>query len=191
MVKAPRPGRVKTRLGHDIGMDGAARWYRHQVAALLRHVRDPRWEVVLATDPPRDRLHRRWPTGLRQVPQGGGDLGARMSRALRAGHGPVCLIGSDIPGVRRAHIAEAFALLRQRDAVLGPAPDGGFWLIGLARPHQAPAPLFRGARWSTEHALADTLPTLAPLSYALAATLADVDRARDLTSASEAPCIAR
>lgn len=187
MVKAPRPGRVKTRLGRDIGMDAAARWYRHRVAALLRHVRDPRWEVVLATDPPHDRLHRRWPADVPRVPQGGGDLGARMARVLRRARGPVCLIGSDIPGVRRTHIAEAFALLRQRDTVFGPAPDGGFWLIGLARPHQAPSRFFTGVRWSTEHTLSDALPTCAPLSHAFAATLADVDRVDDLTFVPRAP----
>ena len=51
MVKEPRAGRVKTRLGRDIGMTGAAWWFRHQVSRLLREVQDPRWELILSVAP--------------------------------------------------------------------------------------------------------------------------------------------
>ena len=182
-AKEPRPGRVKTRLGRDVGPTVAAWWYRHQTRRLLRRVgRDPRWETVLALspDPAVHRAHL-WPEGIRRVAQGPGDLGARMARALRAvPDGPVAVIGSDIPGVRPAHIAGAFALLGANDAVIGPATDGGYWLIGLRR-GSLPAPrLFQRVRWSGPHALEDTVASLGGLSVGYAATLADVDRAEDL-----------
>ena len=62
MVKEPRPGRVKTRLGRDLGMVGAAWWFRHQTRRLLRRLEDPRWQLVLAVAPDVEGLpRRRWP----------------------------------------------------------------------------------------------------------------------------------
>ena len=80
MVKAPRPGRVKTRLGAGIGMTAAARWFRAQTTSLLRRVEDPRWETILAVSPDAEGAACRfWPAHLPRWPQGGGDLGARLA----------------------------------------------------------------------------------------------------------------
>ena len=182
MVKEPRPGRVKTRLGREIGMTAAAWWFRHQTGALLRRLEDPRWHIVLAVAPDREGLQSRvWPAHLPRWAQGGGDLGARMARMLgQVPVGPACLIGADIPGITRAHIAEAFQALGDQDAVFGPAPDGGYWLIGLKHPRRQPPGFFKGVRWSTEHALADSMATLPDHRIAQVATLRDVDTADDL-----------
>ena len=182
MLKEPRAGRVKTRLGRDIGMVAAAWWFRHQVRALLRRIEDPRWDVVLAVTPDRAGLSARvWPAHLRHIPQGQGDLGDRMGRALRnAPHGPVCVIGADIPDINATRIAEAFAALGRHDAVFGPALDGGYWLIGLRRTRAMPPRLFADVRWSTRHALADTVATLPNHNIAYVATLRDVDSMADL-----------
>lgn len=182
MVKEPRPGRVKTRLGRDIGMTRAAWWLRHQVAGLLRRLRDPRWRIVLAVAPDNQALTGRiWPRDLPRLPQGRGDLGRRMARAMaRVRRGPVCVIGADIPGVERRHVARAFGAFGQADAVFGPAPDGGYWLIGLKRGGLARGNMFDGVRWSTSHALADSAAALRHLRQARVDTLADVDRAADL-----------
>jgi len=95
--------------------------------------------------------------------------------------GPVIIIGADIPEVTPAHIADGFRLLGRHDAVLGPAPDGGYWMIGLRRGGRAvPTGLFQGVRWSTSHALQDTVASLAPLHVGFGATLRDVDEAADL-----------
>jgi glycosyltransferase A (GT-A) superfamily protein (DUF2064 family) len=93
----------------------------------------------------------------------------------------VIIIGADIPGLRPAHVVEGFRLLGRHNAVLGPAPDGGYWMIGLRRGGRAvPAGLFDGVRWSSPDALADTVASLAPLDVGFAATLRDIDEAADL-----------
>ena len=186
MLKEPRAGRVKTRLGKDIGMTAAAWWFRHQVKRLLRRIEDPRWDVVLAVAPDRaGLLSRVWPSHLPRIPQGHGDLGDRMARAMYSiPIGPVCVIGADIPGVGPKQIARAFAALGASDAVFGRAPDGGYWLIGLRKTHPLPPTIFQDVRWSTEHALADTRASLGGLSVALIDELQDVDTIDDLTMTS-------
>ena len=124
MVKEPRPGRVKTRLGRDIGMVGAAWWFRDQTRRLLRRIEDPRWQVVLAVAPDVEGLQSRvWPAHLPRWPQGRGNLGDRMARMLRSAPGPACVIGADIPGINRKELGRAFDALGNHDAVFGPAPD--------------------------------------------------------------------
>ncbi|MFO7853637.1 MAG: DUF2064 domain-containing protein, partial [Paracoccaceae bacterium] len=168
---------------------GAAWWFRHASAAVLRRLApDPRWETVLAVAPD-VALGSRALAPLPRIPQGRGDLGARMARLLRAGlarGAPVLLMGADIPGAGRPEIAAALAALRRRDAVLAPATDGGFWLAGLRPPGAAPAALFGGCRWSTPHALADAARTLAGRRIAHGPILADVDDPSDLARPARA-----
>ncbi|WP_300056633.1 DUF2064 domain-containing protein [uncultured Roseobacter sp.] len=182
MLKEPHPGRVKTRLGRDIGMVPAAWWFRHQSRALLRRLEDPRWSVVLAVSPDAEGLASRvWPHHLPRTPQGAGSLGDRMRRMLRRfKDGDICIVGADIPGIGRDHIFRAFRALGRADAVVGPAPDGGYWLIGLKAARAVPPGLFCGVRWSTEHALCDTAATLGDLRLAHVDELRDVDGLDDL-----------
>lgn len=179
-VKEVVAGRVKTRLGVDIGMTRAAWWQRHQTARLLRRLRDRRWSIVLAVTPDRALTSAAWPGDFLRIPQGRGDLGTRMARAIRAmGPGPALLVGSDIPGLSCREVAGAFAALGPERTVLGPAPDGGFWGIGFRNAALARSGHFAGVRWSTTDALADTRARL-PGPVAIAAELADVDSAADL-----------
>lgn len=182
MVKEPHPGRVKTRLGREIGMVGAAWWFRHQTRSLIRRLCDPRWQIVLAVTPDREGLLSRvWPVDLPRAPQGHGDLGDRMGRVLRGmPPGPVCVIGADIPGITAVHIVRAFKALGSHEAVFGPAPDGGYWLVGAKRASALPNTLFKGVRWSTKHALVDTMATLPGRRIALVDELRDVDTKADL-----------
>ncbi len=186
MVKEPNPGRVKTRLGRDIGNVPAAWWFRHHAQSLLRRLRDPRWHTILAVSPDRTGLDSRvWPAGVARIPQSDGNLGDRMARIFDTlAPGPALIIGADIPGVTRAHIAAAFAALGAQDAVFGPASDGGYWLVGLKRNRPAPISLFNGVRWSTRHALSDTLAGIPGLTFSLIATLDDVDTQDDLARLS-------
>lgn len=182
MVKEPHPGRVKTRLGRDIGLGAAAWWFRHQTRALLRRLDDPRWQLVLAVSPDREGLQSRvWPAHLPRIAQGPGDLGDRMGRMLRnLPAGRVCIIGADIPDIMPSHVATAFQALGRHDAVFGPSYDGGYWLIGMARGAAIPAGLFQDVRWSTPHALADSKRSLGSARIALIARLQDVDDVSDL-----------
>ena len=182
MVKEPHPGRVKTRLGRDIGLTASAWWFRHQTRALLRRIEDPRWDTILAVAPDVEGLTSRiWPAHLPRVAQGRGDLGHRMSRLLRGlPTGPVCIIGADIPDITRPRIAEAFKALSDHEAVFGPAPDGGYWLIGMKRARPPRADILTNVRWSSEHALTDSTRSLGDLSIAHVAHLRDVDTVDDL-----------
>lgn len=186
MVKEPRPGRVKTRLGRDIGMTASAWWFRHQVSALLRRIESPKWDIVLAVAPDVAGLMSRvWPAHLARIPQGVGDLGDRMGGVFRGlPPGPVCIIGADIPGITQARIAESFEALGNHDAVFGPADDGGYWLVGMKRTGPVPTGLFNNVRWSTKHALADSKRSMGNLRIANVATLRDVDTLADLKSLS-------
>jgi rSAM/selenodomain-associated transferase 1 len=177
MVREPRLGRVKRRLAADIGAVAAWRFYRETAGGLLRRLRDRRWRCWLAVTPDRrPLLPPAWRRGWTAVAQGPGGLGARMlSPVRRLPPGPVVVIGSDIPGVRPRHIAAAFDALGDHDAVIGPAADGGFWLVGFRRSPRLPRDPFRAARWSTPHALADVMANLDGMRVARLDTLADVD----------------
>jgi uncharacterized protein len=178
-ARAPRYGAVKTRLARDIGADVALRFQRRVLTRLVRAmVRDPRFETVLAVTPDgaaseRAFAHLRAPV----VPQGGGDLGRRMIRALRwAGARPAAVIGSDIPALSPVHVAAGFRAMARANVVFGPARDGGYWLIGARHPQRLNPRALDGVRWSGPHALADSVARLSP-SVVLDAVLDDVDDA--------------
>jgi hypothetical protein len=177
-AKAPRLGQVKSRLAAGIGPVAALRFYRETAARLLRELGgDPRWRVWLAVTPRRALAAAYWPAGPARIDQGPGDLGQRMGRVFRSlPPGPAVIVGSDIPELAPRHVAAAFRALGGHDAVIGPAADGGYWLIGLRRRPRVPAGLFAGVRWSSAQALADTRASLSPrASVALLETLEDVD----------------
>lgn len=184
-VKAPRAGAVKTRLGADIGLGRAAALFRIMTASTIAQSTQGSWRTMLAVDPDWaiagfDNL---WPPHLMRMAQGRGDLGCRMARAFdKKAPGPVVIIGADAPELRARHLRAAFDALRGADAVFGPAADGGYWLVGLSRRRAAPD-LFGGVRWSTKHALADTVKTL-PRAFHVAylKELQDVDEKCDLSA---------
>jgi len=182
MAKTPARGVVKRRLAGEVGSGAATRFYRNCLLhTVLRLASDPRWRTVIAFDGCKEGASCLAPVlgEVELVPQDRGDLGTRMQRLFDClPPGPVLIVGSDIPSIRPAHIAEAFKLLARADAVFGPAPDGGYWLVGLKRTPRTLAP-FAGVRWSGPHALADTLANLKERRVALAATLSDVDTADD------------
>ena len=93
--------------------------------------------------------------------------------------GPVVIVGSDIPGIRPAHVARAFRALGRADWVVGPAEDGGYWLIGARRRPSYRDP-FAGVRWSSEHTLADTVANLTGARIAFLEVLSDIDTGADL-----------
>ena len=186
-VKAPRLGRVKTRLAADIGAVGAWAFYRRTTAAVLRRLGgEGRWQPWLAVTPDRAvAAPGVWPKAWPRIGQGTGDLGQRMARVMGIlPPGPVVIIGTDTPDIRPDHIARAFRALGHCDTVVGPAADGGYWLVGLRRRPRLPE-VFEGVRWSTRFALADTLANSRGLDVATLEVLEDVDDGATLERWSE------
>ncbi len=179
-AKAPRMGRVKTRLAADIGTVAAWAFARLSLDAVVRPLaRDTRWRCWLAVTPDRAvHLRRVWPKSHGFITQGAGDLGRRMAAVSASlGPGPVVIIGTDVPAIRPRHVAQAFRALGRFDAVYGPAGDGGYWLAGMKRRPRFTDP-FRGVLYSTDYALADTLKNIKPgQTHALLETLDDIDDA--------------
>jgi uncharacterized protein len=177
-MREPRYGVGKRRLARDIGDAAALQFERTMLRVMARRLGGGgRWTLRLAVTPDRAcQRGRLWPRGVPVTPQGGGDLGGRMRRAIAAcPPGPAILIGNDIPSVMPHHLAEAFRVLETHDLVFGPATDGGFWLVGARRSPRL-APLFGAVRWSSAHALSDVLRNLPPrVTVGFAARLDDVD----------------
>ncbi len=138
--------------------------------------RDARFDTVLAVTPDRTASARDFAhLGVRVVPQGDGDLGRRMIRALRsAGARPAVVIGSDIPALSPVHAAAAFRAMGAAGVVFGPARDGGYWLIGARHPERLKVGALDGVRWSGPHALEDSVARLVP-AVVLDVVLDDVD----------------
>lgn len=187
-TRFPEPGRTKTRLIPALGAQGAAALQRRMSEAIIARMTE------FAAGYPVD-LEIRYAGGNQEameawfsddipcLPQGGGNLGDRLRQAFAQAfvHGDrrVVIIGADCPGLTPAFLAQAFAALNQKDLVLGPAMDGGYYLIGLNRP--APS-LFSGIPWGSGNVLTATLnqAKILNLSNHLLEPLADVDRPEDL-----------
>lgn len=186
-AKAPQAGSAKTRLIPALGAGGAAALARKLLGHALRQATAAGLEAVeLCMSPaPQDPA---WqgleiPASVTRTAQGEGDLGERMARALERAitqhRYPAMLMGTDCPGLSSAHLNEAARQLMRHDAVLLPARDGGYVLIGL----NTPCPeLFKHMPWSTAAVAGETLARMARLGLRVwqGPTLQDIDEAADL-----------
>jgi len=177
-ARAPAIGVGKTRLAADIGRVEAWRVYRALSQRILTQVRDLRWKTVVRLAGHGQSNH--GPAGLDYEDQGRGGLGHRLQAALRAhACGPALIIGTDCPDAKPSQIAKALKALPRHGAVLGPALDGGFWLIALSARRSRTVRLDRGIRWSSAQTLTDTELALGHKCDQIA-TLADIDTGDDL-----------
>ncbi len=152
-VKYPEKGVVKTRLVPDLGEDDALGLYRCFVSDTLDNLTTGSRPVRISFYPPdRERLIGEWLGDYPSFPQRGDDLGERMMSTFlhffSEGFSRVVILGSDIPDLPMTVIEEAFDSLGDHDAVIGPASDGGYYLLGLTREGFRPD-LFRGMPWGT------------------------------------------
>ena len=174
---------MKTRLAADVGPTAALYAYERLVEMLLDRLA-PLQEVELrfTPDDAHDEVARWLHEGWNSQAQGKGDLGERLCRAFRDAFASdarrVVVIGSDCPDVTPADIEDAWAALATHDVTIGPATDGGYWLIGLREFDEA---VFRGIHWSTSTVLAETLAICQQkgLSVHRLRELSDVDTAED------------
>jgi rSAM/selenodomain-associated transferase 1 len=174
----PQAGKVKTRLAGIYGDAGAARVYRRLLDHTLAAAKASGLPVELrVTGASCAQFEEEFGPGLAVTDQGIGDLGARMARV----EPPALVIGSDLPALTPELLLEAAALLETHEVVIGPARDGGYWLIGL---REASPWLFEDMAWSTPQVLAETLVRLEArgLTPALLPELADIDEPGDLAN---------
>jgi rSAM/selenodomain-associated transferase 1 len=182
-ARDPVPGRVKTRLARAVGDDAASALYGAFLTDLQRRFASARFAVRWAVAPPVAGFATRFAIDPAQVfAQQGDDLGARMHNVLAAmrdaGYARCAIVGSDMPQLATATVEEAFARLDAADLVLGPAEDGGYYLVAT----RTPLDVFDGIAWSTPDVLAATLARAAALGLrtTLLAPGFDVDVAADL-----------
>jgi uncharacterized protein len=183
LAKAPIPGRVKTRLVMLLGSDGAAELHARLVARTVETATAAAIGPVTlwVTDeqhPLFQDLAQKFPIKVARQPEG--DLGARMLAAFAQANTPTLVIGSDCPALTPAHLRDAVEVLRSgNEAVVYPAEDGGYVLIGLMRPIPE---LFSGMTWSTDTVMVETRNRLRHLglSWREPTQLWDVDRATDV-----------
>ncbi|MDQ3100307.1 MAG: TIGR04282 family arsenosugar biosynthesis glycosyltransferase [Bacteroidota bacterium] len=182
-LRHPERGRVKTRLGATIGEERALEVYER----LLGHTLDTASAIPFDKQACfADGLGKggAWEeAGFKVFAQHGGDLGTRMShsfsRAFADGYQQVVIIGTDCPGITTDLLSEAFKLITTHDVVIGPADDGGYYLLGMRGPFLK---LFDGIRWSTDSVAKDTERVCREnnLSYSMLRPLGDIDEEKDL-----------
>jgi rSAM/selenodomain-associated transferase 1 len=189
-AREPELGRVKTRLAAGIGAEAALAVYRELLALTAAAVTAAQvpatvWlaEAPAGADPAQPRPE--WPGLPWRVQPAAGALGERMAQAFgeafAAGAGRVVIIGTDCPGLSAELLRQAFDQLLSHELVVGPADDGGYYLLGMNTLHNK---LFANKAWSTDTVLPDTLADAARLGLRVAQlpTLHDVDSAQDLAT---------
>lgn len=188
-ARVPALGRVKSRLAVGVGQPAALAVYRELLAitnAAIVEAGVPAtvWLADTASAEPTGAEAIEWAAHAARC-QPEGDLGARMTTAFAiafiTGAARVVIIGTDCPELRASHLIQAFGALETADVVLGPATDGGYYLLGLRQPQPE---LFANKAWSTDSVLADTLADAHRLGLrvALLPELRDVDNAEDLAA---------
>lgn len=182
-AKPPRMGLAKTRLSRSLGSAAEAqRINRFCARRTFQAALDPRWQTRLYAAPDRhlnDTLNGAWPAHVPRYSQGSGGLGQRLAKGLgEAPRGPVVFLGTDAPDISTGLIWQAFRAIGLTNAVVGPASDGGFWLLGLG-PSLRRSELFEDVRWSHAETLNDMTRKLEGHRVTRLPTLIDIDEAED------------
>lgn len=188
-AKAPVAGKVKTRLIPMLGEEGAARLAQRMLTDTVEHAKEARLSTpqLCASPHPGDpSWAEHLPPGVWVTDQGPGDLGQRLAAAAKRvieGGENILLIGTDCPALDSVRLREAAAKLATNEAVIHPATDGGYVLLGLARTDPS---LFEGIAWSTDTVAATTVERIRALGWSLwiGDTLTDIDEPADLDTAT-------
>jgi rSAM/selenodomain-associated transferase 1 len=196
-TRYPEPGKTKTRLIPVLGPEGAVQLHRQMVDSTLTWARQLKnnsaMSLEVRCEGGDEYKIRQWlGPDIPCCPQGDGDLGARMAQAFHeafsAGMARVIIVGTDVPGLTGDLVQRAFEALTDNDVVLGPAKDGGYYLIGLRKPIPH---LFGSIPWGTGEVLPQTLRIAADLNLRvfLLEPLDDVDRPGDMAIWEQKKCL--
>ncbi len=181
MTKNPEWGRVKTRLAAQIGTTNALWVYEQLLAKTVSVLGKVPHDVAVFYDPEVPKQTLAFPTAKYHLPQQGKDLGCRMQRAFQwgfdRGYEAICVLGTDLWELTPALISSAFVALEKKEVVIGPAADGGYYLLGLKQPKPE---LFENIPWSTEKVLKETQALLQPKKVTLLPKKNDIDTLEDL-----------
>jgi len=182
-LKYPEPGKVKTRLAQDVGPHQAAALYAKMLRHVLEQISHVPFHTVLFCDPQTDEATYR-DYFLKESPvlemQRGEDLGERLANAFESllkHHSNAIIIGTDCLDITPVLLSQAAEKLDHEDLVLGPALDGGYYLVGLTRSRPE---LFQAIAWSTKNVLSQTLSKAKALRVHLMPRLGDIDTLEDL-----------
>ena len=180
-VRNPELGKVKTRLGLAIGNENALAIYNQLLNHTMETTKDLHCELFVFYDTQINNNDIWDHTVYNKKIQAGNNLGERMENAFQEvfdlGFKNCVIIGSDLYDLKTNHINEAFNKLDCNEVVIGPAEDGGYYLLGLKKIISA---IFSNKNWGTETVLEDTLKDIAELSVYFLETLNDIDTLEDL-----------
>ncbi len=179
-ARYPVPGKTKTRLVPALGAARAAMLAKQFTEYVVARVQEYGCPFTIYGTGASCAAFEQWLCAPVQL-QSSGDLGERMATAIEQtrarGASRILLIGSDCPGISPTILKDAFDALHRHDVVIGPAADGGYYLIGMRDVHRQ---LFEHMHWSHAHVLEQTIARLGPLTHAQLPTLHDIDTADDL-----------
>ncbi len=186
-VKSPEEAGVKTRLAKEIGPGFVETLYRNFVLDLLETLKKSKWQIIIHFHPPESgKAISSWlGKNYLYAPQNGGDLGERMKNSFKdafaSGFSKAVIIGSDMPDLELPVLNEAFIALDSDDVVIGPAVDGGYYLMGFRQPCFLPK-VFEGISWGTDSVFRDTMKILGKKKCRvnMLPELRDVDTVDDL-----------
>ncbi len=187
-LKAPEKGRIKTRLSKVLDESFVIELYKgfiRDTLLVLPSIADK--FIYFLPSEKKDEVISWLGNGYQYAVQTGQDLGEKMSNAFKdgfsKGYDRLVLIGTDIPEISKSHLHQAFDALETKDAVIGPASDGGYYLIGFNK-ESFSEKIFHGIHWSTTNVFGETLKAMVEmnLQYEQVLELNDVDTPEDLNA---------
>lgn len=184
-TRVPIPGQTKTRMMPELSTEDCARLHTCFLEDLRRECRKTGADIILSYTPKgqQDKLYPIFGRGISYMAQRGDTLGERMDRAIREtlkkGYDSCILIGADVPELRAEYLNRAFSLLKSKDVALGPTSDGGYYLVGMKRPHKC---VFDVDGYGVDSVLENTLAKLRMegLTVGFTKMLQDMDTYEDL-----------
>lgn len=192
-VRNPEKGKVKTRLAKDFGESETLELYKNFIRDILERTKSDKYEIRVFAWPPGSDVHlaKIFGATYKYRHQKGNDLGSRMRHAIsesfEEGFKKVILIGSDVPHIKNDVIEAGFLSLEKKNSVIGPAKDGGYYLIGFNK-ESFFEDAFKDIEWGQNTVYDKTLKKLDKVGYAVLDLMGDIDYLEDLMEFYRTEC---